>query len=129
MNEYDEFYLLSEELEECPWNLMSKIYNNEKISIWVSPCAIQLWYFKVFNHNIDKFCRISMTEPKILNYPDETLILDSNDIDEIIYALTNNITENKSGWYWLIYEYNIVGTDFPIPEDLVMPDYNLLKSE
>ena len=40
-----------------------------------------------------------MTEPKILNYPDETLILDSNDIDEIIYALTNNIIENKSGWY------------------------------
>ena len=24
MNEYDEFYLLSEELEECPWDLMSK---------------------------------------------------------------------------------------------------------
>lgn len=108
---------------------MSKIYNNEKISIWASPCEINRWYFKVFNHNIDKFCRISMTEPEILNYPDETLILDSNDIDEIIYALTNNIIENKSGWHWLIYEYNIVGTDFPIPEDLVMPDYNLLKSE
>lgn len=139
MSEHDEFYLLSEELEEYPWNMMDKIYDNEKISIWVSPCGIQKWYFKVFNHDMEKFCRISMTEPKILNYSDEALTLSNNDIDEIIYALTNNviedetgwfwlINEDETGWFWLINEYNMVGTDFPIPEDLPMPDYNLLKS-
>lgn len=126
--EFDEYYLLSEELKECPWDLMDKIYVGKDISIWTSPSVLDLWYFKVFNHDVDRFCRISMTEPKVLSYPDETLTLSDNNIDEIIYALTNNILKDETGWFWLINEYNAVGTDFPIPEDLPMPDYNLLKS-
>ena len=124
-----EFYLISEVLDEYPWDMMDRIYDNGKISIWSSPSTEHLWYFKVFDHDRSKFCRISMTEPKILSYLDETLILTRDDVNEIIYALTEFTIHDKNGWYWIIYEYNITGPHFPIPEDLPMPDYSLLKED
>lgn len=121
---------VTKRLDEYSAAWMDKIYDNGKISIWSSPHGKEgKWYFKVFDKDVNRFCRISMTEPKILGYNDELLKLDQEDVDDIIWALSNVICNGRTGWYWIIYENNLGVSNDPnyiIPETLAMPNYTQL---
>lgn len=63
--------------------------NTEHFIILPAPNTVKwLFYFKVLKReDSKKFCRISMTEPKYIGAPDETLILSRKEIQEIIDAV------------------------------------------
>lgn len=100
----------------------------------------ELYYFKVFNEETDEFCRISMTEEKIIGADDETLKLGKRDIEDIIDFFNSETCTAGNGralgfsnWELLISANNdeAIATKEECPNMYVdnrlpMPDYTKL---
>ena len=104
--------------------------SNEELNISIWLCTdIPVWYFRIYNAlwytNATKMARVLFTKPLIMNLMEPCTWFDiGKDLD--LVKLDKFI---GSLWQDLIASYNFDSCNepYPIPEDLVKPDYTKLK--
>lgn len=128
------------------------VFETSRLDIRTCPSRLShCWYFKIYEtanpwgyqFNPYNYCRISMTEAKYMGEPDEHLILNSKDIQELVEMLKKEYTARGhiehsgiTNWEQMIYAHNFesgfIDRSTPvelvgyIDPDLPMPDYTKL---
>lgn len=128
---------ISEILQEYDIDMHSAIKWCNSIYIVSSPnwSKDKILCFKVFTLDEEQMCRVNMIKPEYLNLEGENLILNHIQINELVHAL-NQPGDFWYGHYDTLWQAIIAHNNMthygennwdPIPMDLPMPDYSLLK--
>lgn len=100
------------------FSLFDILYTDNNMTIYFTPnwSDEKILCFGVMKFNkkggslsVNKYCRISMTEPKYINAEGEDLVLNKDDIEKIIKILENKYEDTDyTGWEILFNWQNFV---------------------